>query len=293
MSSSASKISPELADRVRHGKIEVSKFEKYQRMVKRIETELMPHPIVRRNEFTAWFKKGEFDRADVKHFLVQFSVFSNLFLEAQLRKVINSPNMEAMHTSKEILLNELGVVFKGKSKAPVGKVEDMDHNLVGTEGTVEGGTFRFAAAHFEWMLRMTSHLDLTFNDIGKRRHGTKSTLFFCDELARLYGSEDNAVGLGASFAVENWAAAGFWKELIAGLEAFKKRECPTLPLAYFLWHDRVEDQHAAHTWHELEEDFFESPIDIDENKFFAGAAEMLAGVQAFWEGLNQDRLKKP
>ena len=30
-----------------------------------------------------------------------------------------------------------------------------------------------------------------------------------------------AIGEGASFAVENWAAAGFWKELILGLEKIK------------------------------------------------------------------------
>jgi hypothetical protein len=115
-------------------------------------------------------------------------------------------------------------------------------------------------------------------------------LFFCDELSRLYGSDDTQVGLGASFAVENWAAAGFWKELIQGLEIFKQRECPKLPLAFFLWHDKVEDQHAAHTWHELEEEYFS--IDIDENKFISGGQKMLDGVQAFWVGLNEDRLRR-
>jgi len=29
-----------------------------------------------------------------------------------------------------------------------------------------------------------------FNDLGKRSHGSKSTVFFCDELSRLYGSEN-------------------------------------------------------------------------------------------------------
>ena len=44
--------------------------------------------------------------------MVQFSVFSNLFLLAQLRKVINSPSLHEMREGKEILANELGVVFK-------------------------------------------------------------------------------------------------------------------------------------------------------------------------------------
>ncbi len=98
------------------------------------------------------------------------------------------------------------------------------------------------------------------------------------------------IALGASFAVENWANAGFGRSWIRGLEIFKKRECPKLPLAFFTWHDRVEDQHAQHTWHELEEDYFSS--NLDEEMFFKGAKEMLHGVEMFWIGLNQDRLKR-
>lgn len=267
-----------------------SKKSAYSKLVERIKREIMPHEVITQNQYTAWFQNGKIDREDVRHFLVQFSVFSNLFIEAQLKKTINAPTLEAMHQSKEILMNELGVVFRSKGAPRVGASADVDAELVQQEGSIEGGTFKFAAAHFEWLLRMISYVGLGFNDVGKRKHGTKSTLFFCDELSRLYGSEDPHIALGASFAVENWAAAGFWKELIQGLETFKKRECPELPLAFFLWHDRVEDQHAAHTWHELEEEYFE--MDLDEEKFFQGAAEMLNGVLVFWKGLNEDRLKR-
>ncbi len=264
----------------------------YQRLIDRIEKEFLPHEVIRNNEFTKWFSKGEMDKEDVRHFLTQFSVFSNLFIEAQLKKTINSPTLEAMHTSKQILMNELGVVFKNTkaSKATTPFDTDIDPALVGTEGTIEGSHFRFAAAHFEWLLNMISHVGLTFNDVGKRRHGTTSTLFFCDELARLYGSDDPHVGLGASFAVENWAAAGFWKELIQGLEIFKKKSAPQMPLAFFTWHDRVEDQHAAHTWEELEEEYFS--MELNEDKFIQGGKEMLNGVLAFWKGLDQDRKRR-
>ena len=145
-------------------------------------------------------------------------------------------------------MNELGVVYNnGKAK----KEDDVDPSLVSTEGTVDGGTFRFRAAHFEWLLRFGAPLGLTFDDLGKRRHGTPSTLFFCDELFRLYGSDDYNEAMGAAFAVENWAAAGFWKELISGLEQMKRNHVPTLPLAFFTWHDKIEEQHKAHTWDEL------------------------------------------
>ena len=284
-------ISEEIAAKVKRGEIPQSRVNEYQKLLERIRKEILPHPVITDNKFCDWFKKGQVDREDVRHFLVQFSVFSNLFIEAQLKKTINAPTLEAMHASKQILMNELGVVFKPtKKKTHEDVSSDVEKDIVQEEGTVDGGTFFFKAAHFEWMLRMTSHVGLTYNDVGKRRNGTQSTLFFCDELCRIYGSEDTHVGLGASFAVENWAAAGFWKELISGLHAFKERECPQLPLAFFTWHDKVEDQHAAHTWDELEETFFS--MDLDQEKFIQAGKEMLDGVNAFWKGLDEDRKKR-
>ncbi|HUS61520.1 MAG TPA: hypothetical protein VMY34_04935 [Acidimicrobiales bacterium] len=249
------------------------------------------HPVVIDNAYTAWFAKGDASRDEVRHLAVQFSVFSHLFVEAQLRKVINAADLDSYRAGKEILMNELGVIFRAGSTTETATTmegESTDPDLVSTEGTIEGSRFKFASAHFEWLLRFCKPLGLGFADIGKRRHGTDSTLFFCDELMRLYGSEDANIGEGASYAVENWAAAGFWKELIAGLMAFKARECAELPLAFWTWHDKVEDQHAAHTAEELAE-AFETP-GFDEETFLAGAAEMLDGVKAFWDGLEADRL---
>jgi len=281
-------LSGAVKDRVKRGEIPRSRVQAYQRLLDRIDREILTHEVIAGNAYTRWFQEGRFDLEDLRHFLIQFSVFSNLFIEAQLRKCFNAPTLEAMHASKEILMNELGVVFhKPGSKARAGAV---DADLVGTEGTVDGGTFRFAAAHFEWLVRMISHVGLAWKDVGKRRHGSPSTLHFCDELSRLYGSDDPHVGLGASFSVENWAAAGFWKELIRGLEAYKKREKSKLPIAFFTWHDRVEDQHAAHTWTELQEDYFSS--EVDEEKFIRAGREMLDGVRVFWTGLDEARRKR-
>jgi pyrroloquinoline quinone (PQQ) biosynthesis protein C len=203
--------------------------------------------------------------------------------------VINAADLDTYRAGKEILMNELGVIFRptsGRSGAPASG--DVDPELVSTEGTVDGSRFRFAAAHFEWLLRFAAPLGLGFEDLGKRRHATGPTLFFCDELLRIYGSEDSSTAEGASYAVEHWAAAGFWKELIAGLTAFKERECPQLNLAFWTWHDKVEDQHAAHTADELAE--AEALPGFDQEKFLKGAAEMLDGVKAFWDGLWDDHV---
>src|SRR6266568_9159331 len=243
------------------------------------------HPVVVDNAYTKWFAKGEASAAEVRHLAVQFSVFSHLFVEAQLRKVINAADLDTYRAGKEILMNELGVIFRS-DRPSAARADDVDPDLVSTEGTVDGSRFRFAAAHFEWLVRFGAPLGLEFSDLGKRSQGTPSTLFFCDELLRIYGSEDPSIAEGASYAVEHWAAAGFWKELISGLTAFKERECASLNLAFWTWHDKVEDQHAAHTADELAEAM--SLPGFDEGKFLAGAADMLDGVKAFWDGLWHD-----
>ncbi len=249
----------------------------------RVDELVARHPVVIGNRYTRWFATGQATRGEVRHLTVQFSVFSHLFVEAQLRKVINAADLDTYRTGKEILLNELGVVFNsGPAATPAG----TDPELVATEGSIDGGRFRFGAAHFEWLLRFAAPLGLGFDDLGKRRHGTAPTLCFCDELLEVYGAEDASVAEGASYAVEHWAAAGFWKELIAGLETFKTRECAHLPLAFWTWHDKVEDQHASHTAAELLEAHAQPWF--DEERFLHGAARMLDGVQVFWDGLWAD-----
>ena len=263
-----------------------------------IEREFLHHPVVTDNAYTAWFAQGRMPLDHLRHFTVQFSVFSNQFLLAALNRAINADSQHAARESKEILMNELGVIYnrnadghRDEAGAPAQMNGDTDREgdpaLVSTEGTVDGGKFRFQAAHFEWLLRFGQPLGLTFDDMGKRRHGTPSTLFFCDELFRLYGSDDYNEAMGAAFAVENWAAAGFWKELIAGLERVKQTQVPGLPLAFFTWHDKIEEQHKAHVWDELRE-CYQSPK-FREEPFIRAGVTMLDGVKAFWDGLNDDR----
>lgn len=247
-----------------------------ERFRSRADQVVAAHPVVSDNRYTRWFAQGHATDAEVRHLTVQFSVFSHLFVEAQLRKCINATTLESYRAGKEILLNELGVSFNGR----------VDEEGVATEGTVDGGRFKFGAAHFEWLLRFAKPLGLGFEDVGKPRHATPATQHFCDELLRIYGSEDPSTAEGASYAVEHWAAAGFWKELIAGLTAYRERACPDLPLGFWTWHDRVEDQHAAHTADELDEAYVQPWF--DEDRFLAGAARMLDGVAAFWDGLWAD-----
>lgn len=284
-------VSAQIETLVSKGRISSDDAQRFSKFVDTCNQEFMTHPVITDNQYCQWFAKGEANRENIKHFVVQFSVFSNLFLLAQLMKVINAGTLEGMRASKEILANELGVIFH-KEGSSLGEVSDTDRegdpDVVSLEGSVDGGRFRFRAAHFEWLVKLGKVLGLEFTDMGKRRHGTPSTLFFCDQLMDIYGNEDPNIAEGASFAVENWAAAGFWKQLIAGLEAFKRAEEPGLPLAFFTWHDKIEEQHAGHVMDELEELYFTDGF--DEEKFLHGGKIMLDGVQAFWTGLNEQRI---
>jgi len=265
----------------------VDKAQEFLKFQSRIEQELLQHSIIVNNDYCKWFAQGEQSAAQIKAFVVQFSVFSNLFLIAQLHKVINADSLEGMRASKEILANELGVIFKNKSSQQAG-VREENGEFVSTEGSVDGGTFRFQAAHFEWLLRLGEQLGLGFADMGQRQHGSQPTLFFCDELTRLYGSANYQAAQASSYAVENWAAAGFWDQLIEGFEKYNSANGVRLPLSFFTWHAKIEAQHAAHTQEELEELYFTG--EIDEDAFIKYGNEMLEGVQAFWLGLEKQRL---
>ena len=266
-------------ERIADGSYDEDKILPFHQFRQRIDREVLTHRVITANPFTPWFAAGEFARDQARSFVVQFSVFSNEFLVAQLRKMLNANSLEEMRESKEILANEIGVTFRERA----GKPQGGDTELGDLRGTVNGGTFRFRAAHFELLVRMAEHLGLEFQELGKRKFASPPTLFFCDELIRLYGNDDYAVATAASFAVENWAAAGFWDELVRGWKRFKERECPTLPVTFFSWHAQIEANHAQHTMDELEEYFFTN--EVDQDAFVRHANAMLDGVYVFWDGL--------
>lgn len=290
-------VSARVLDRLESGELTQQQVDNFRDFLADVDRELMHHRIITDNAYTRWFREGTATDAELRHFIRQFSVFSNQFLVAALLKVINSGSLQQARASREILMNELGVIYRRQNEPKSatgaltedGKDREGDPDLVSTEGTIDGGTCRYRAAHFEWLLAVAEGVGLGFADLGKRRHGRPSTLHFCDELRRLFGSEDEQIAEGASFAVENWAAAGFWQELEDGLFKIKQERLPHLRLAFFTWHNRVEAQHACHTMEELEEVYFDAGFDRE--RFFQGGREILEGIAAFWDGLEKDRLQ--
>jgi len=291
-------LSSRIEDRRHRGELTPAQVQEFQDFLQTVDREFLHHRIITDNAYTRWFSQGRATDAELRHFIQQFSVFSNQFLVAALQKVINAPTLEQSRAGREILLNELGVIYhqphqgNGSSTAlsEIDKDREGDPELVSTEGTVDGGICRFRAAHFEWLVGVAEGLGLGFAEIGKRRHGRPTTLHFCDALIRLYGSDDPQIAEGASFAVENWAAAGFWQELEDGLIQIKRTRHPQLRLAFFTWHNRVEAQHAGHTLEELEAVYFHP--DFNRARFLQGGWEILEAIAVFWDGLDRDRLDR-
>lgn len=289
-------ISSRIEERMQRGELTQEQVNDFQNFLAEVDREFLQHRIITHNAYTHWFSQGKATDEELRHFIKQFSVFSNQFLVAALLKTINSPTLQQSRATREILLNELGVIYRKSGQSISGNVSQTDEEkdregdpeLVSIEGTVDGGICRFRAAHFEWLIGVAEGLGLSYADIGKRQHGRPTTLHFCDELIRLYGSDDPHIAEGASFAVENWAAAGFWQDLEDGLLLIKQTRYPHLHLAFFTWHNRVEGQHAGHTLEELEEVYFKP--DFDRAKFMQGGKEILHAIAVFWDGLNDDRL---
>ncbi len=230
-----------------------------------IRIKLLSHPVITDNKYTAWFARGELSLAQVQDLFQQFSVFSLLFLVAQLKKFIYAPNEATRKAAWEILVSELGGDFCPQ------------------ETSVDGSSIYFDHAHYQWLLVTASHFGLNESDLGVR-HARGSTLHFCATLERLYGSQNYTVAHAASYAVENWAVAGFWKELISGLRIFNGKRGVQSTITFFVDHDRVEDSHAWHTQQELKE-FYLSEDSIDEDLFIRTGIEMLDAVKIFWDGL--------
>ena len=251
----------------------MSKQMKWHQFHNRVSKSVLSHPVVTNNSFTKEFSNGQACLTKQKVLVQQFSVFSQLFLIAQLKKIINAPNLDEMRDGKEILCNELGVKFYN--------------------GSIEKGTYSHSYAHYEWLVHMAKELGLNYNDLGKRCLGNPSTLYFCDELSRLYGSSNDNVAIAASYAIENWAQAGFWNELIKGFEIINEKRIQNkekpLPLGFWKFHAKLEEQHAAHTVEELKSVYLDNRI-TDSEDFIFYCEEMLDAIDIFWRGIDKSYL---
>jgi len=243
------------------------------------------HEVIRNNPYTKWFKRGEANTAQVIDLVVQFSVFSNHFIPLEAKRMVNAATEEEEKEARAILGSEIGV------------------SIDVSTGSIEGHRFSHNAAHIKWLRDLGEMLGLDRNQLGKWALGSESTHRFLKELEEVYGSPDNNIGAGASFAIESWAGYGigkgeeeesnnFWKELIAGLEGYNRENrkelgLPLLNVGFFKFHLGLESGHVANVEHELAEVFVRR--DFNQQKWLQGAANALEAILVFWKGLDEKR----
>ena len=197
---------------------------------------------------------------------IQFSVFSHLFIEAQLRKCINAPDLAELPRRQRDPHERAGRRLYARRQRRRRHVP-------------------FNAGHFEWLAHFAAALGLEWHEIGKRRFGRPSTLAFCDALMEWYSSCDESTAAGASTRSRIGRRRGFWKELIAGLRTIKAERLPELPLGFWTFHDALEERHAEHTCDELREAFVKPGFSAD--RFLTAGEAMLDAVAGFWNGLDE------
>ena len=149
--------------------------------------------------------------------------------------------------------------------------------------------FHFRAAHFELLVRMARQFGLGFADLGKRRFGTETTLFFCDELQRLYAHErlsgrrrrprgPSRTGRRRAFGTSSSKAGGDTGERPrdgSSISGFSRGTRGSKPITPGTRPKSLRARSRAH--------------DIDQDRFVHHANEMLDAVLVFWRGLDEQR----
>src|SRR5262245_53069955 len=248
-----------------------------------LTSRVFAHELIQRNPYSKWFKLGEANTEQLIDLVVQFSVFSNHFIPLEAKRMVNAATEEEEKEARAILGSEIGV------------------SIDAATGNIEGHRFSHSAAHIKWLRDIGEMLGLDRNQLGKWALGSPATHDFLKRLEQVYGSPDNNIGSGASFAIESWAGFGigkgaeaeannFWRELIVGLEGYNQRNrknlgLPPLNIGFFRFHFGLETGHVANVENELTEVF--ARPDFDRVKWLFGAHEALEAIMIFWKGLDE------
>ncbi|HEY9669124.1 MAG TPA: hypothetical protein V6C91_20095, partial [Coleofasciculaceae cyanobacterium] len=83
-------ISSRIEERLRRGELTQEQVDDFQDFLAEVDRKFLQHRIITSNAYTGWFSKGTATDEELRHFIKQFSVFSNQFLVAALLKTINS-----------------------------------------------------------------------------------------------------------------------------------------------------------------------------------------------------------
>lgn len=259
----ADRLLDKLGQEVDAGEFPADKAREFEDLIVEACRRVMCHPIIAGNRYLERFSEGV-TLAQARHELQQFSVFGLQFDVAQAKLVANARTPEAYMERLKVLLNEKGIPYTH-----------------GFEGDLTG-RWNVDTVHFSWMQDTARGLGLKFEDLGKIWVAQPGTRKFVETTFDTYASTDQNIAMGASFAIENWAANALWTPWIAGMERLNATLEKPADLGYLVFHEAQEAHHSQATLDELLETFLEPWF--DRAKFFEGADRILTeGVQAYYE----------
>src|SRR5262245_30975862 len=82
-------VSDRILGRGTRGELSHAQVEQFRDFLAEVDRDLMHHRVITDNAYTRWFRDGTATDDELRHFIKQFSVFSNQFLIAALLRVIN------------------------------------------------------------------------------------------------------------------------------------------------------------------------------------------------------------
>ena len=94
-------LSSRIEERLQNGALSTDQVDEFRHFLADVDHDLMQHRIITANAYTHWFQHGEASDAELRHFIEQFSVFSNQFLVAALLRVINAPSRAQARSSRK------------------------------------------------------------------------------------------------------------------------------------------------------------------------------------------------
>ena len=249
-------------------KIHVGEFRKeqlhrFETLIEKVRAKILNHPIITNNRYLGRFSQGV-TLEQAKHELQQFSVFAIHFDVAQTLLICNSPTKDVYESRLKLLLNEKGIPYQS-----------------GFEGELTG-FWKPETVHFSWLENMAAGLGMGFEEIGKLWLASAGTKQFVDTTMKTYGNVNPNISLGASFAIENWAANALWDPWISGMNHLNRQRKRKINLGYLSYHRAEEKHHSLSTLCDLLEGFGQSWF--NEEEFFFGAQTVLTeGIWAYYD----------
>src|SRR5262245_36857811 len=77
-------VSPRIEERLRDGELTPQQVDDFRDFLAAVDRDLLRHRVILHNDYTRWFQAGNATDEELRHFVKQFSVFSNQFLIAAL-----------------------------------------------------------------------------------------------------------------------------------------------------------------------------------------------------------------